>query len=164
MTSSSKMGEEGRERLIQELSRYHHRKGHHVTVVFDAWRDPKGEHREHRSGVHVIYTQAGERADQVIQRMARQFGRECVVVSSDLEIQATARIHGALILSAQEFHRKLHSVVSLKKAPGAIHKARSFSAYGKVEDDPVMRRPDKKGNPRKLPKTQRKRSRLLRGF
>ena len=91
---SSQESEQCRERLLQDLSRYSHRKGHSLTVVFDAWRQPHGEHREHRSGVQVLFTKEGERADQVIQRMARQYTRDCVVVSSDLEIVATAKAHG----------------------------------------------------------------------
>ena len=69
--------EQFREQLIQDLSRYWYFKGHPVTLVFDAWREPHNEHREHRSGVEVIYTRRGERADQVLQRMARQFGQDC---------------------------------------------------------------------------------------
>ena len=164
MASSSQDGEQVRERLIQDLSRYRHRKGHPVTVVFDAWRERNAEHREHRSGVQVIYTQAGERADQVIQRMARQFGRDCVVVSSDLEIVATAKDHGAFIISAQEFQRKLQSVGNVGKPGRRVAKNSASAAYGKVEDEPSLKRPDKKGNPRKLPKAQRNRNRQLRGF
>jgi len=157
-------GEENRERLIQELSRYQHRKGHHVTVVFDAWRARNPEYREHRSGVHVIYTKAGERADQVIQRMARTFGRECVVVSSDFEIKATAKDHGALTLGAQEFQRKLQAVLNPGKSAGRVENALRDPAYEKVEDEPFAERPDKKGNPRKLPKSRRIRNRQLKGF
>ena len=162
--SSFQDGEQVRERLIQELSRYRHRKGHPITVVFDAWRERNTEYREHRSGVQVIYTQAGERADQVIQRMARQFGRECVVVSSDLEIVATAKDHGALTISAQEFQGKLQSVGNVGKPGRGVAKNSASAAYGKVEDEPLLKRPDKKGNPRKLPKAQRNRNRQLRGF
>ena len=163
-TSSAQDGERFRERLIQELSRYRQRKGHPVTVVFDAWRERNAEHREHRSGVQVIYTQAGERADQVIQRMARQFGRDCVVVSSDLEIVATAKAHGAFTMSAQEFHGKLQAAVTVDKTIGRVKSRSAAGAFGKLEDEAPVQRPDKKGNPRKLPKTQRKRNRQLRRF
>jgi len=163
-SSSSQDGEQVRERLIQELSQYRHRKGHPITIVFDAWRERHAEHREHRSGVEVIYTQAGERADQVIQRMARQFGRECVVVSSDLEIVATAKDHGALTIRAQEFQGKLQSVGNVGKSGKHVMKNSASTGYGKVDDEMTVKRPDKKGNPRKLPKAQRSRNRQLRGF
>lgn len=162
--STASDGARFREGLIQDLSRYRHRKGHPQTVVFDAWRDPTGEHQEHRSGVQVIYTKFGERADQVIQRMARQYGRDCVVVSSDLEIVSTAKAHGALTISAQEFHGKLQAVMTVGKSGKYMSKPSVSAAYGKVDDEPLLKRPDKKGNPRKLPKAQRHRNRQLRGF
>lgn len=162
--ASSEEGQQHRERLIQDLSRYGHRKGHPITVVFDAWRERNMEHREHRSGVQVIYTQGGERADQVIQRMARQYGRDCVVVSSDLEIVSTAKDHGALSMSAKEFQGKLQSVVRVGKATGRMVTGPTSEAYGEVEEEPSIKRPNKKGNPRKLPKAQRNRNRQLRGF
>ena len=66
-----------REALIRRLSLYSQSKGHPVTVVFDAWREQTGlEHHEHRTGVQVVFTKRGERADQVIQRLARQYGRD----------------------------------------------------------------------------------------
>jgi len=162
--SSSSDGEGFREQLIQDLSRYRHRKGHPLTLVFDAWREPTGEHREHRAGVQVIYTKAGERADQVIQRMARQYGQGCVVVSSDLEIVSTAKDHGALTISAKEFQGKLQAVAPSKQGSKQSSKSSVSAAYGKVDDEPLPKRPDKKGNPRKLPKAQRNRNRQLRGF
>lgn len=163
-TSASQDVEQLRERLIQELTQYQHRKGHPITLVFDAWRDPHPEHQEHRSGVEVIYTQAGERADQVIQRMARQFGRDCVVVSSDLEIVSTAKDHGALTIRAQEFQQKLQLSGSIGNTGKRVTKNSPSDMYGKVEDDMSVKRENKKGNPRKLPKSQRNRNRQLRGF
>ena len=153
-----------RERLIQDLSRYRHRKEHPLTVVFDAWQERNAEHREHRSGVQVIYTQAGERADQVMQRLARLYGRDCVVVSSDLEILATAKDHGALTVTAQAFHEKLQSALTGRRAGRGVGSDSTAVAFRKVEDAPSVKRPDKKGNPRKLPKTQRIRNRQLRGL
>lgn len=90
--------DEAREALIARLSLYSQRKGHPVTVVFDAWRELTGlERHEHQSGVQVVFTKRGERADQVIQRLAREYGRACAVVSSDLEIIQTAKSHGAFV-------------------------------------------------------------------
>ena len=162
--SSSKDIEQFREQLIQDLSHYWHLKGHPITLVFDAWRAPHSEHREHRSGVEVIYTRRGERADQVVQQMTRQFGQDCVVVSSDLEIVATAKAHSALTISAQEFQCRLEIALHNKQAGKNVRLHSDSAAYGKVDDIPIVRRPDKKGNPRKLPKSQRNRNRQLRGF
>ena len=162
---SSVDGEQVRDTLLQELTLYRQRKGHSITVVFDAWKERGGlEHREHRTGIQVVYTRGGEKADQVIQRMVRRYGRDCVVVSSDLEICHTAKDHGAFVLTSQEFQGKLKvagagRVTTADKAGLSVE-----SSYGKDDEEPVQRRPDKKGNPRKLPKAQRKRNRQLRGF
>lgn len=112
---------------------------------------------EFRSGIEVIYSRRGERADQVIQRLARQHGRDCAVVSSDHEIINAARAAGAFVMGAAEFRAKL----SERPAPP------SPSAYKELDrgdDGRDFRRPDKRGNPRKLPKAQRKRFQQLKEF
>jgi len=150
--------EAAREALLRELAAYRQRKGHALTVVFDGWQQGAScEGREHRLGVQVIYSKRGERADQVIQRLAREYGSDCAVVSSDHEIVATARSHGAFVMSAQEFSGKLEM---LGGAVGAVpHKE-----LDQGDDLRPIRGPDKKGNPRKLPKSRRQRSRQLRRF
>ena len=101
-------GEAVRETLLQALSRYQQRVGHPITIVFDAWRQIGGTQRdESRAGVTVVFTQQGEKADQVIQRMVREYGSDCVIVSSDHEVMDTARAHRAMIIRSQEFWPKL---------------------------------------------------------
>lgn len=151
-------GEAARERLLRELAAYRQRKGHPITVVFDGWRQGQAsERREHRAGLQVVFSRQGERADQVIQRLVDDFGPDCAVVSSDREVADFARARGALTIGAGEFDGKLHS----QQTP-----AGSRGSPGKKDaaDDPPLRRADKKGNPRKLPKAQRRRNRALRGF
>lgn len=151
-------GEAARERLLRELAAYRQRKGHPITVVFDGWRQgPDSERREHRAGLQVVFSRQGERADQVIQRLVDDFGPDCAVVSSDREVADFARARGALTIGAGEFDGKLRP---LRASTGLR------SGFGKEEpaEDLPVRRPDKKGNPRKLPKAQRRRNRDLRGF
>ncbi len=150
--------EMAREALLQRLAGYRRRKGHAVTVVFDGWQVGQGmEHREFRSGVEVIYSRRGERADQVIQRLAGQYGRDCAVVSSDHEVVNAARAAGAFILSAAEFRGKL---VERQSPPAPV----AFKELDRVDDPGEVRRKDKRGNPRKLPKSQRKRFQQLKEF
>src|SRR5512134_2310199 len=100
--------EMAREALLRRLAAYRHRKGHALTVVFDGWQGGQPiESREHRAGVQVIYSKRGERADQVIERLAREYGSDCAIVSSDHEIVNYARAHGAFVMGAQEFAGKL---------------------------------------------------------
>lgn len=150
--------ESARETLVQDLAAYRHRKHYLITVVFDGWQQGQlSEQREHRAGVQVIYSKRGERADQVIQRLAREYGADCAVVSSDHEIVNAARAHGAFIMGSREFVQKLRR---LSPATGALPNKELD-----VEDDNRPKRgPEKKGNPRKLPKAQRQRDRQLRRF
>jgi predicted RNA-binding protein with PIN domain len=149
--------EMAREQLLYDLTHYRQRKGHPVTVVFDGWKQGLGSERhEHRAGVQLIYSKRGERADQVIQRLASEFGGDCAVVSSDREVAEFARGHGAFVMTATEFDTKLRALRQTA-APAFRSKAAS-------DDDLPKRNPDKKGNPRKLPKALRNRNRRLRGF
>ncbi len=156
--STEHYGESARERLLHDLATYQQRVGHTITVVFDAWRQHGGtQHLEHRTGVTVLYTQQGEQADQVIQRMVRSQRQNCVVVSSDHEIIGTAQAHGAMVLRSQVFLTKLReqSQSSRLSESTRLHEDR---------DRDRTRRPDKKGNPRKLPKAVRQRLRNLKKF
>ena len=150
--------ETAREALLRDIAAYRQRKSHVVTVVFDGWQQGQPvEGREHRAGVQVIYSKQGERADQVIQRLAREYGADCAIVSSDHEIVNHARAHGAFVMGALEFADKLRS------------RARPVGMLVNKEldtgDDLVLRRTSKKkGNPRKLPKAQRQRSKQLKRF
>lgn len=149
--------ESARESLLQALAAYRHRKNHPITVVFDGWQQGQPlEQREHRAGVQVIYSKKGERADQVIQRLAREYGADSAVVSSDLEVARSARASGAFVLGAQEFGLKLWAS---PVTGGLPHKE-----LATPEEDVPARDPKKKGNPRKLPKAIRQRSRQLKRF
>jgi predicted RNA-binding protein with PIN domain len=151
--------EAARERLLQDLSRYRHQKGHAMTVVFDGWQQGLPSERvEHRAGVEVIFSRRGERADQVVQRLADQFGESCAVVSSDHDVALFARARGALVIPAPEFAARL--------AAGRGGRRGMPAATGKDDDraEPWPRRTEKKGNPRKLPKAIRRRNRQMRGF
>jgi hypothetical protein len=145
-----------RDALLLALGAYRHRKNHPITVVFDGWeRGQPMEQREHRAGVQVIYSKRGERADQVIQRLAREYGADCAVVSSDREVARSAAVSGAFVMGAQEFAAKLWAAPG---GGGTAHKELD------TEEDARPRDPKKKGNPRKLPKALRQRSRQLKRF
>lgn len=150
--------ERTRESLLLDLAAYRQRKGHAITVVFDGWQQGQPiEGHEHRAGLQVIYSKRGERADQVIQRLARDYGADCAVVSSDREIVNHAKAHGAFVMGAREFSEKIRS----RTEPGGILVNKELDTG---EDVSPRRGPGKKGNPRKLPKSLRQRSRQLRRF
>ena len=150
--------EAARETLLQSLAGYRRRKGHAITVVFDGWQSGMGaEHREFQSGVEVVYSKRGERADQVIQRLVRLYGKDCAVVSSDHEVLNSARAAGAFVLGAAEFRAKLQD----RSSTGPTF---AFKELDRGDRDIVKRSKDMGGNPRKLPKSQRKRNQQLREF
>ncbi len=149
--------ESERESLLAVLAVYRYRKPHPITIVFDGWQQGRPiEGREHRAGVQVIYSKRGERADQVIQRLAAEYGADCAVVTSDREVARWAQASGALVLRAEEF------AVKLRASPtggAAAHKELDTQ-----DDEGRPRDPKKKGNPRKLPKALRQRTRQLKRF
>ena len=150
--------EMAREALLRDLGTYRQRKSHAITVVFDGWQQGWGtEQREHRLGLVIIFSRRGEKADQVIQRLTAEFGSACAVVSSDREIIDFARMQGAFVMKAQEF------VMKLREGPNST----GVSAHKELdtgEDLRPKRGPEKRGNPRKLPKALRQRSRQLNPF
>jgi predicted RNA-binding protein with PIN domain len=153
-------GEAARERLIQQMALYRQQRGHMVTVVFDGWQQGGIlEHRESRNGVQVVYSARGERADQVIQRLAEEYGRDCAVVSSDRQVADSARLSGAFVMSAVEFEAKLRGPAAPQVSGRPAHLGKD-----RGEDADLPRRSEKKGNPRRLPKALRQRNRQLRGF
>ena len=150
--------EMARESFLRDLAAYRQRKSHAITVVFDGWQQGWGtEQREHRLGLEIIFSRRGEKADQVIQRLAAEFGSACAVVSSDREIIDVANAQGAFVMKAQEFIGKL-------QGPSSLNRVTPHKELDTGEDLRPQRGPGKKGNPRKLPKSQRQRSRQLKRF
>ncbi len=100
--------QQGREALLEWLAAYRRIKGHAVTVVFDGWESGDfTESRDRVRGMTIIYSRRGEKADEVIKRLARREGQRAVVVSSDHEIQEYVERGGGTTLSAAEFELRL---------------------------------------------------------
>jgi predicted RNA-binding protein with PIN domain len=141
-----------RDELIGKLISYKAVKGYEIHVVFDGWRGGRPvEHRENLRGITVTFSKIGETADDVIKRILSQKGNEWLVVSSDNELAQFGKAHGSLVITSREFSEKLE-----------------FFFYstmkGLSEDsDELVDTPkkSKKGNPHKLPKSERKRASKL---
>jgi predicted RNA-binding protein with PIN domain len=140
----------GREALLAELQEYRRAKGHKITVVFDGWEAGGfSEASERAGGIAVRYSKRGETADAVIARLSAEGAQGTVVVSSDREVLAAARRHGAGSLPADEFiERLLLSRVALVKG-------------GEEPERPIK---PGKGVARKLPKAVRRQERKLKGL
>jgi predicted RNA-binding protein with PIN domain len=99
----------GREALLEKLSVYRRLKKHAITVVFDGWET--GEclgNRDRFQGMLIIYSRRGEKADEVIKRLADRERERGLIISSDREIMDHAERVGATAMSAEEFIGRLY--------------------------------------------------------
>jgi predicted RNA-binding protein with PIN domain len=130
-----------RQALLGRLAGYKKRKALRITVVFDAYNSPlPGRQREQWRGVDVVYSGAGETADEVIIDWIRQRPAGLVVVSSDRAILDEAKRRGVSFLTPV----KLEQMIAESPAEQAeMFEERTLTA-------------GKRGNPRKLPKKIRR--------
>lgn len=123
-------------------------KGHiyDITVVFDAWNTEFATQRESRvRNVRVIYTKRGERADQVIARLAASARADCIVVSGDSEVRSSALASGCQVAAPE-------SLIVLPKRRGPHRRTTPPSAE---ETDSSRHRASKKGPSRRPKKKPR---------
>ncbi len=140
-----------REQLVKALSTYRKFKKHAITVVFDGWETGafSGSKTTLR-GINIIFSRRGEKADQVICRMASGGGTRYIVVSSDREVQDKVTSEGAVSVSSEEFAGLLSM---------AIHSDGEMSMDD--EDYEPTLSTKKKGNPRRLSKAERRKKKKL---
>lgn len=142
--------EAGRKALIAWLSEYKSRKDHRITVVFDGWvSGPVQEERDYSSGIHIIYSPRGIKADDVLKRITASTDEEILVVSSDREITSYAARRGKATLSSLEFE----TIVNRQWASPVNGESQKLNG----ENDEEYDRPaNKKGPARKLSRAKRK--------
>ena len=99
---------QARDDIIEKLSLYALRKNHHVTLVFDGWKDGSltGSKITSRN-LTIIYSRLGETADTAIKNIIRPAERPWIVVSSDREISSFAEKMNQAAVSSQEFEDRL---------------------------------------------------------
>lgn len=140
--------EAGRQALIAKLTDYGRKRNHKITVVFDGiqngWAD---EGRDREGGINIIYSRHGERADDVIKRMATHTMEEILVVSSDREIASYVKKLGKTSLSSLEFETIIDKVNYSPDCP---------VPENAPEDENPQRFSKKKGPSRKLPRAKRR--------
>ena len=95
---------EQRERLCDALVEFQLRMRCEVTVVFDGAEVP-GVRPLRRRGLRVVFSAAGQEADEVVvgEVMFRPAEVPVIVVSSDREVRTGAESEGATVLSADAF-------------------------------------------------------------
>ena len=146
-----------RKGLIKKLCEYKKLKKIDITVVFDGLRsDNDIASRDRMGGISIIYSRIGESADDLIKRIVKDSGsgEGFIVVTSDREISGFCSGYNATVISSGEFKSRLEMA--------------SFYQNKDFDDDeengylPLHISTKKKGNPRKLSKTERQKKSKLR--
>ena len=140
--------EAGRRALTSKLSEYKRKKGHKITVVFDGWETGSAqEERDRQGNINIIYSRRGEKADDVIKRLADNSPEETVIISSDREIASYVTRHGKTALSSSEFEMLMSKAID--------QSAISDFADQKEADDENYHHSSKKGPAKRLPRARR---------
>lgn len=141
-----------REEFNQLLISYRKISKNRLTVVYDGGRVFSGEPRNYsEGGVKINFSTAGQSADQVLIRMAHQFGSGLTIVSSDREVARESEKFGAVVLESGEFVQRL--LLELSDDEGLEGEEESLKSQRHLTR--------KKGNPNRLSKKERQRSRRL---
>lgn len=135
-----------REGLIERLSQYRKVKRYPITVVFDGWMTENlYEVREKEKGITVIFSRSGEKADEVIKRIAAKWQQRIVVVTSDHEVANFCKRYGATVVSSQEFEIKMDTTLHPQ-----------IESIGELGQYSRRIGTKKKGPSKKLPKQERR--------
>lgn len=152
----------GREALLARLIATYRHTRHQVVVVFDGARTHESRETLHGfAGGLIIYSRAGESADEVIVRLAaeaRGRGEAVTVVSDDLEVRDGAGGHGADTARVGDLQRRMSEPPRhLRKRFAGRIAARQSSPAGKDDDEDDARPRRDKGNPRRAPRKRGRR-------
>lgn len=135
--------QKGRETLINRLATYKAFKSYKITVVFDAWKsDNLYEGRDKIKGIDIIYSKAGETADEVIKRMSSNLRESGIIITADNDIASFAKRQGCTIIEPRAFEERMEMAAFSEMKGGA--------------EDYEYPKKDKKGPSKRVPKADRK--------
>jgi hypothetical protein len=139
--------QKAREGLIGQLAQYKKIKGHSIIVVFDGWQaGGLAGHRERSRGIEIIFSKIGEKADNVLKRLAVEKRDGITIVTSDKDVAFYAEKKGSVVISVTEFEDKIEMAKYLD-VKGGTEESDSFKRFSDTT---------KKGPSRRLSKSQRK--------
>jgi len=104
-----------RDELVQILTQYHDATGEPVTVFFDgAGAPPNVQKNESSRAVEVLFSSAGQTADDMIERAAHRFQSygEVLVVTNDLVERDVVGGFGASASSCENFIRMIGNALA----------------------------------------------------
>ena len=142
--------EAGRKALVHLLAGYRKTRGYRITVVFDGWLSgPPQEECDREAGVDIIYSRRGEKADEVIKRLARKRTDEMIIVTSDRPVMEAATRAGAAAIPSREFEDRI------RQAGNTTAQGHAISGKNDDEDNPLTRGTKKKGPSHRTSKRER---------
>jgi uncharacterized protein len=149
--------EGARDHLLETLAKTPTLLGKTVTVVFDAWKtDSLAPSRELYKSITVIYSQKGQKADELIKKLAEKHRGAAVVVSSDRDVRRVCEKKGCSLLYSSEFERMI------RQGDTTPDPLMALKGYDPQEETAPPKGTQKKGPAKRLPRTRRRaRSRLL---
>ena len=149
--------EAGRKALVHLMAGYRKARGHRITIVFDGWLGgPPQEERDREAGIDIIYSRRGEKADEVIKRLARQHADETLVVTSDRPVMDAAIRAGVTAVASREFEARIRES---RSAPPAQSPATPDKDHD--DDNASSRGTKKKGPSRKASRRDRLQQRSM---
>jgi len=104
-----------RNELIHVLTRYQDACGTPVTVIFDGAGSKRGRpEAETEPAVEVLYSRAGQTADQMIERATHRFKEygEVLVVTDDFAERDTVMSLGGMVASCLGFIQSIESALA----------------------------------------------------
>jgi predicted RNA-binding protein with PIN domain len=103
-----------REELVHVLTRYHDATGELVTIFFDGTGTVRDRQQNESDGaVEILFSRAGQTADQMIERAAHRFMAhgEVLVVTDDLAERETVSGFGGSVASCANFIRMIENAL-----------------------------------------------------
>jgi hypothetical protein len=107
--------ERARDELIHVLTRYHDATGEPITVFFDGAGAPAGTPaNESSTAVEILFSRAGQTADQMIERAAYRFQKhgEALVITDDHAERDIVTSMGAAAASCANFIRMIENALT----------------------------------------------------
>ncbi|HVU26983.1 MAG TPA: NYN domain-containing protein [Verrucomicrobiae bacterium] len=107
--------ERARDELVQILTRYHDVTGEPVTIFFDGAGSPPGAPKNESSrDVEVLFSRAGQTADDLIERVAHRFQQfgEVLVVTDDFAERDIVSGFGGSVASCANFIRMVENALT----------------------------------------------------
>jgi len=108
--------ERARAELVHVLTRYHDATGEPVTIFFDGAGSPPNLPKAESAGtVEILFSRAGQTADQMIERAAHRFherGLEVLAVTDDNAVRDMVTGFGGAVAGCANFIRLIEDALT----------------------------------------------------